>query len=408
MAKAKLSAAGIKALTKPGRYSDGAGLFIRVSKGDSKSWSYRWKRTEGVGENRKPVVYEYGLGPFPAVSLAYAREKAAQCRSAVATGLHPRTVLDPPPAQTFQSAAREFMRLRDVKSQHKDNVSQWMHLVETRTASWSDRDIASIGLGDVLELLEPIWLATPEAARRARRRIEAVLDFATAREWRTGPNPARFKGNLEWHLESQGSRVKAHHPAMPYNDVPAFLNRLREYEGMGSKALQFKIYTVARTSEIRRARHEEFDLEARIWTRPPEHVKRWNTPHRIPLTDRAIEILEPLLATPIGPFVFAGQKPGKAISAATMQGQMDRMGINRADAVPHGFRSSFRDYIREQTSFSREIAELALAHKVGSSVEQAYARGDALERRTPLMELWAAYLEGAVRKNVFQFEVAQK
>lgn len=400
MAKAKLSAAKIKALTKSGRYSDGAGLFIRVSKGDSKSWSYRWKRTEGVGENRKPVVYEYGLGPFPAVSLAHARDKAEQCRSAVAMGLHPRTVLDPPPAQTFQSAAREFMRLRDVKSQHKDNVSQWMHLVETRTASWSGRDIASIGLGDILELLEPIWLTTPEAARRSRRRIEAVLDFATAREWRTGPNPARFKGNLEWHLENQGARVKAHHPAMPYDEVPVFLKRLRDFEGMGSKALQFKIFTVARTSEIRRARHDEFDLKNRIWTRPPEHVKRWNTPHRIPLTDRAVEILEPLIASPIGPFVFAGQKPGQAISAATMQGQMDRMGVDRANALPHGFRSSFRDYIREQTSFSREIAELALAHKVGSSVEQAYARGDAMERRIPLMEAWALHLSGEQISNV--------
>ena len=284
------------------------------------------------------------------------------------------------------------MRIRNVESQHKDNVSQWLHLIDVRTQEWEGRDIASITVGDVVALLEPIWLSTPEAARRARRRIEAVLDFAIARQWRSEPNPARFKGNLEWHLESQGKRVKKHHPAMPYNDVPEFFARLKERQGMGSKALQFKLFTLARTSEIRRARHEEFDLDARVWTRPPEHVKRWDTAHRIPLTDEAVEIVRPLIEAPIGPFVFAGQKSGKAISDRTMQAQMDRMGIDRAVAVPHGFRSSFRDFIREQTDFSRELAELALAHKVGSSVEQAYARGDAMDRRRPLMEAWANHL----------------
>ena len=392
MARAKLSAAKIKSITKPGRHSDGAGLFLRVTKGETKSWSYRWKRTEGVGVDRKPKVYEYGLGPYPAVSLAAAREKAAICREAVAAGQHPKERLDPPPVETFQSAARAYMRIRNVESQHKDNVSQWLHLIDVRTQEWEGRDIASITVGDVVALLEPIWLSTPEAARRARRRIEAVLDFAIARQWRSEPNPARFKGNLEWHLESQGKRVKKHHPAMPYNDVPEFFARLKERQGMGSKALQFKLFTLARTSEIRRARHEEFDLDARVWTRPPEHVKRWDTAHRIPLTDEAVEIVRPLIEAPIGPFVFAGQKSGKAISDRTMQAQMDRMGIDRAVAVPHGFRSSFRDFIREQTDFSRELAELALAHKVGSSVEQAYARGDAMDRRRPLMEAWANHL----------------
>ena len=394
MARNKLSVARIKSINVVGRHSDGAGLYLRVSPGLTKSWSYRWKRKEGVGPARKDKVYEYGLGSFPAVSLAVARKKAVKCREAVAAGKHPRDVFDPPSTHTFADVAREYMRLRNVSSQHPDNVAQWNHLIESRTEAWAGKDVAAITVEDVLAIIAPIWQTTPEAARRALTRMNSVFGLSIARGWRSDPSPAMWKGLLEWQLPKHEENVASHYPAMPYQDLPAFFAELKERDGIAAPMLQFIILTAARTGEVRRAKHSEFDLSARTWTRPAAKMKTYGRDHTVPLSDAAIAVVSPLLTAPTGPFVFPGRGEGKPCGRKVVRSLLKRMGYVSDEVTPHGFRSSFRSFIRDETAFDRELAELALAHKVGNRVEQSYARTDALERRRPMMQAWADFLEG--------------
>lgn len=401
----KLSAAKVKAITAVGRHSDGAGLYLRVSPSLTKSWSYRWKRKEGVGPDRKDRVHEYGLGPFPSVSLSAARDKADQCREAIATGTHPRDLFTPPSAHTFAQAAKEYMVLKHVHSQHPDNVAQWKHLIETRTAPWHTRDIASITVEDVLSLIAPVWEKTPEAARRAVTRMNAVFGLAVARGWRSDPSPAMWKGSLEWRLPKHEKAVVSHYASMPYADVPAFLLELRKRKSIAATMLEFIIFTACRTGEARRALHEEFDLEARTWTRPKAHMKTYGLDHTIPLSDEAIAVVAPLLANPTSPYVFPGRTEGQPCGPSVVRTFMGRMGLGSTKALPHGFRSSFRSYVRDETRFDRELAEIALGHKVGNRVEQSYARTEALERRRPMMQAWADHLEGRAPENVIPIGV---
>jgi integrase len=242
-----------------------------------------------------------------------------------------------------------------------------------------------------LKVLEPIWQEKPETATRARGRIESVLSWATARELRKGENPARWRGHLDKLLaaKSKLARVK-HHDALAYTEVPTFMADLRGRGGISARALEFTILTAARTGEAIGARWSEFDLSAKLWTVPAERMKAGKE-HRAPLSDRAVEILS--IFPRDGDFVFAGRKSDRPISNMAML-ELVR-GIRGMGATVHGFRSSFRDWAAEQTSYPTEMAEMALAHTVGDKVETAYRRGDMLEKRRRLMADWAAYCERA-------------
>jgi len=263
---------------------------------------------------------------------------------------------------------------------------------------------------DVLAVLQPIWLIKAETASRVRGRIEKVLDAAKAKGLREGENPARWRGHLDHLLPRRPRLQRGHHAAMPWRQVPEFIVRLRESCSMAALALEFVILTAARSGEVLRSVREgqvmgacwdEIDYQSRVWIIPAVRMKAARE-HRVPLSDRALAILEEAEKSRQGKFIFLGQRGDQPLSEMALAMLLRRMGVMRATV--HGFRSSFRDWAGETTSFPREIAEAALAHTVGDKVERAYRRGDALERRRELMEAWATFLEQGSADNVLPFE----
>ena len=251
-----------------------------------------------------------------------------------------------------------------------------------------DKGIADVDVEDLLAILRPIWTSKPETARRVRGRIEAVLNAAKVRSMRQGENPAIWRGNLELLLAKQRSGPKQHHSAMAFNQVPSFMEKLRERPAMAARALEFTILTAARTSEVLHAHWAEVDLDAALWTIPAQRMKAGKE-HRVPLAAAALALLVGQERT--SELVFPSAEGNKSLSNMSMAMLLRRM--EREETV-HGFRSSFRDWCGEMTNYPREIAEQALAHTVGSEVERAYRRGDALEKRRELMEAWATFLGG--------------
>jgi integrase len=252
---------------------------------------------------------------------------------------------------------------------------------------------------DVLAVLKPIWQAKAETASRLRGRIEKVLDAAKAKGFRDGENPARWRGHLDHLLPKPSKLERGHHAAMPYEDVAAFMGELRQREAMAARALEFCILTAARSGEVLGLRWSEVDLDKALWTVPAERMKAGRT-HRVPLCDGAVVILKQLAETGTGEFVFAGHKPGMPLSNMAMEMMLRRMKIE--NATVHGFRSSFRDWAGNVSSFPREVVETALAHVIGDKTEQAYRRSDALEKRRKLMEAWAAYCGPKASSNLVQ------
>lgn len=248
---------------------------------------------------------------------------------------------------------------------------------------------AQTTIDDVLAILKPIWSTKPETASRVRGRIESVLDAAKVRGLRSGENPAAWRGNLALLLPARKKGPKRHHPAMPFTEVPAFLERLRNGGALSAKALQLTILTAARTSEVLLARWWEFDLDAGIWTIAAERMKA-GCEHRVPLSPAAVALLKEFRTDE--EFVFRGQAGDKPLSNMAMEMCLRRLGL--AHYTVHGFRSSFRDWAGEVTSFPREVAEMALAHAVGNAVERAYRRGDSFEKRRELMSTWADFCTG--------------
>lgn len=393
----RLSAAAVTKRTKPGRLSDGGGLYLTVTGTGSKNWLFMW----AVKGKRR----EMGLGAFPAISLAIAREKAEECRTMVAMGLDPIAEARKK-GVTFKEAAEALIKAKEPSWRNEKHAYQWRQTLGVdddtvkRTVVYCgnlrDMPVAEIGLEAVLQAVKPLWQSKPETASRIRNRIEAVLDYATVKGWRTGDNPARWKGHLEHVLSAPKKLARGHHPAMPFRDVPAFMERLRAREAMAARALEFLILTAARTGEVLGARWSEIDFEAGLWTVPPERMKGGEA-HVVPLSSAAVELLKPLSDARLSEFVFPGnakakRRGGSPLSSAAMESVLERMGVE--NATPHGFRSSFRDWCGDATDFSREVAEAALAHKVGNDVERSYRRGTALEKRRRLMELWAGFLAG--------------
>ncbi|QIE41630.1 integrase arm-type DNA-binding domain-containing protein [Rhodobacteraceae bacterium SC52] len=367
---------------KPGRHGDGRGLFLYVKPTGARSWVLRYQ----VQGRRRDL----GLGPYPDVSLAMARERASEARRLIALGDDPIAKKKQAKPKTFRDAALELIESKRPGWKNAKHAAQWTSTLEAYVfPKIGQVQVAKVETADVIGALTPIWSKKPETANRVRQRVEAVIDYATALGIRSGDNPARWRGHLD-HLLPKPTKVRAvqHHPALPHAEIGAFMADLSERTGIASRALAFTILTAARSGETRGMAWGEVDLDAKLWTIPAERMKAGKE-HRVPLSDAAIECLgkRPQQAEKSA-FVFGSEtKPGKSISDMSMTAVLRRMG--RDGITVHGFRSTFRDWAGETTGFPREVIEAALAHGIKDKAEAAYARSDLFDKRRKLMEAWA-------------------
>lgn len=378
----RLTAVAIKNATKPGRYGDGQGLFLVVGKSGSKSWIVRVQKH---GRRR-----DIGLGGASKVPLKLARERATLIRSQIEVGIDP--VLERRKRAgipTFKEAAAL------VHAEHKrgwkngKHQAQWLSTLESYAfPHFGNTAVANVEAGVVRDALAEIWLSKPETARRLRQRINTVIDWAVAKGYRDNSLALPV---IDKALPKQRARVK-HHEAMPYAEVPIFLEKVRSRESMGRLALEATVLTAARSGEIRLAIWNEFDLEHRAWTIPPERMKAGRE-HVVPLSDPMIAILQRVEKFKRGPasLVFPGTLKNKPLSDMTLTKVL--RDLDRTETV-HGFRSSFRDWVAERTTFPPEIAEVALAHVNSNKTEAAYLRSDQRERRREIMNKWAEFCSG--------------
>ena len=340
---------------------------------------------------------ELGLGGARDVSLADARKLAADMRSQLAHGLDPRRVRRrDQDAMTFGQCADAYVAQMRPSWRNTKHADQWSMTLTRYCRPIRGKLIKDITTQDVLKVLNPIWLTIPETAGRLRGRIEAVIDAAKARGLYEDGNPAVWRGHLKSLLPRQPKLTRGHHKALPYEGVPAFMERLRGQPGMAARALEFTILTAARTGEVLGARLAEIDADRAIWIIPADRMKA-GVEHRIPLSDAALMVLDDIGRRERDPLVFPGSKPGKPRSNMAMAAVLRRM---RVDATVNGFRSSFRDWAAETTSFSREVCEQALAHAVPDKAEAAYRRGDLFNKRRRLMNTWARYCQPAESEKV--------
>ncbi|MFG1211026.1 integrase arm-type DNA-binding domain-containing protein [Xanthobacter flavus] len=396
----RLTARTVATLTTPGRHADGGNLYLSISTNGGRRWIflYRWSGKQ----------LEMGLGSARDVSLARARELADAARAQLAEGINP---LDARRAErviipTFGEFADGLVQ--DIQSGFRNEKHrwQWQHTLEVYAAALRPIQIDSVTTEDVLGILQPLWQTKQETASRLRGRIERVLDAAKAKGLRSGENPARWRGHLDALLPKRQKLQRGHHPALPHESVPAFVAELRTRRATAALALEFAILTAARSGEVLGARWAEIDRKAKIWTVPAARMKAGKE-HRVPLADRALEILDAASAERTeGDFVFPGPRKGKPLSNMAMA-MLLRVRMKRPEITVHGFRSSFRGWAGEETSFPREVAEAALAHTVGDEVERAYRRADALEKRRKLMEAWAKYVTGGAGAKVVPIRAAK-
>lgn len=404
----KLTARGVKAAKDDGWYGDGAGLWLRVSRdGASRQWVFvfRWQGA------RK----EMGLGPVADVELGEAREAASAARKLVRAGTNPiearreeRAAKAAPPSSvpTFGEAADELMAELETGWRGGKSIGQWRNTLNKHAVALKAKPVDTITTEDVVGVLKPLWTTKPVTAGKLRGRIERVLDVARVKGHRSSENPARWRGHLALLMPAQPQLVRGHHKAMPWADAPAFMAELRTKGLGGPTALELLILTAARTNEVLGATWAEIDEEAAVWTVPRGRMKE-DREHVVPLVPRAVELLRLMrpFARPDG-LIFPGQRKGKPLSAGAMERVLDRMGLGGweggAGYTVHGFRSTFRDWAGDRTSFQREVIEAALSHQVGDAAEQAYSRSTWLTKRRKLMEAWAGFLAAppAAGRNV--------
>jgi integrase len=377
---------------KPGKYSDGGNLYLIVSETSSRKWVLRF--------TWRGRAKEMGLGSAASVPLADAREKAASARRKIAQGVNP---IDERKRDsgipTFGDMADNVRETLSAGFRNEKHKAQWKSTLETYGAPLRAKPVDTIATDDVLAVLKPIWTTKAETALRVRGRIEKVLDAAKAKGFREGENPARWRGHLDHLLPRPSKLARGHHAAMPYEEVAAFIAKLRKREATSALALEFCILTGARSGEILGMRWSEIDFDKKIWTVPAGRMKA-GLEHRVPLSLRAFAILRQLEELKAGDFVFPGQKPKSPFSGRVLQMVLQKLGVK--NATVHGFRSSFRDWAGNVSNFPREITETALAHVIGDKAEQAYRRSDALEKRRKLMDAWSAYCEPKTSANVVQ------
>lgn len=410
-----LSPLAVERQKKRGMFADGRGLYLCVNEKGGKSWIYRYSI---IGKKGQKVRREMGLGAYPAVSLADARDKAIEASRIVAAGKDPIVARDSAGTlaklakareKTFQECAVSYIDAHKAGWRNAKHIWQWTNSLEKHVyPTFGDIPVQDVDLTLVIKVLEPIWETKTETASRIRGRIEAVLDWAKTREYRTGENPARWRGHLENLLAPRFKVQKiVHQPALPYDQLGDFLAVLKEQGGTAAEALNFTILTAARTNETISATWDEIDLQKKVWT-IPGHKMKAGREHRIPLSEAAIGILTEQEAKldakerKKNPYLFTGLKYAKPLSNMAMLVLLRRMnavdetprwidGRTKEPIVVHGFRSSFREWAAEQTNFPREVAEAALAHAVGDKVEAAYRRGDLFEKRRLMMDAWARY-----------------
>lgn len=382
----------VQAKKARGFYPDGGGLYLQISSETSKSWVFRFKH--------KGRARDMGLGSLRDVSLAQARRKASEARRQRSEGKDPiiekaaqraEDRLTGAGSPAFKECAEQLVTSHEAGWRNAKHRQQWRNTLSTYAYPvLGGIPVAEVNTDLVLRVLEPIWKTKTETASRVRGRIEAVLSWARARGLRSGENPAQWRGHLD-HLLPARSKVQrvVHHPALPYEELPTFMSRVRARQGITPRALEFIILTAARTGEALGARFDEFDLKARLWTVPAERMKA-HRGHKVPLSTRAVAIVREMAAFGLGEYVFPGANRGKPLSNMALL--MLLRGL-RSGITTHGFRSSFRDWAAEKTNTPSFVAEAALAHVVADKVEAAYRRTELLERRRELMDAWADHCD---------------
>lgn len=393
----KLTALKVSKETKRGFYADGGNLYLQITEAGVKSWILRYM-VEGKAKTM-------GLGAVHAVTLAEARDKAADCRKLISAGIDPlharksdqaKAKAETEKTQTFRQCAETYIESHKDAWRNAKHKWQWENTMERFAYPViGDLPVQEVDVSLVLKILEPIWKTKTETATRVRSRIELILDSAKSKGLRGGENPARWRGHLQ-NLLAKPSKIRKvkHQPALPYAEINGFLTKLKAEEGIAAIALTFAILTATRTSETIKAEWQEFDIKAKLWTIPDERMKAGRE-HRVPLSDAAVQILRDMqkqqkaLGLDKCPYVFTLHKLGKPMSNMAMLMLIRRM--NRKDITVHGFRSSFRDWGAEQTHYPREVAETALAHISGDKVELAYRRSDLFDKRRQMMDAWARY-----------------
>jgi integrase len=387
-----LTARQVETRKTPGLIADGGGLYLQIAPTGARTWIYRFQ----IAGRRRDM----GLGSASVFSLAEARDRARAARRLVADGIDPidarrakvaATRADTAKAMTFAECADRYVAAHKAGWKNAKHAAQWGSTLGTYVYPvLGDLAVQAVDVGLVMKAIEPIWTVKPETAGRVRGRIESVLDWATARGYRHGENPARWKGHLDNLLPARAKvRRVEHHAALPYVEMGAFMAELRRQNGLAARGLEFAILTAARTGEVLGATWAEFDLEGRTWTIPATRMKAGRE-HRTPLSEPAVALLTAL------PQGAPDDRPFKLSNMALLM-TLRRMGRN--DLTAHGFRSTFSDWCAEMTAFPSEVREMALAHVVGDKVEAAYRRGDLFQKRRHLAEAWARFCEAPPAKG---------
>jgi integrase len=397
----RLSALKVVKLARPGLYGDGGGLYLQIAVGGTKSWVLRFMRS---GRARK-----MGLGPVDIVSLADARERGRAARRQLLDGIDPIEARHEQRAQqrleeargvTFKQCAERYIAAHEAGWRNPKHRTQWRSTLATYAYPvCGDLSVAAIDTALVLKAVEPIWTEKPETAGRVRGRIESVLDWAKARGYRSGDNPARWRGHLD-HLLPKRSKVQRveHYPAMAYADIPHFMADLRKRESTSARALEFLVLNAARTGAVIGATWDEIDTKEKVWTVPASRIGtkiNGDKPRKVPLSIRSLEILASLPHEEGNPHVFIGGKPGQGLSNMAMAELLKGMAYPSTTpgelATVHGMRSAFKDWATERTNYPNEVSEAALWHVVADKTEAAYRRGELLEKRRRLMADWAKF-----------------
>jgi integrase len=387
----KLTAVAVKNAKTKGLYPDGGGLYLRVTSTGTKSWIFRYKRNG--------ITHDMGLGPAGTISLARARELAAEARRQRLQGLDPIKARDAQRAAakrgeasavTFKDCAERFIASHEAGWRNPaKHAKLWHHTLRDYAYSIiGDLPVAEVDTELIMQVLKPIWTEKPETASRVRSRMEAVLDWAKVSRYRDGENPARWRGHLDQLLAARSKvRRVRHHPALPYAEIPSFMEALRARKGIGPRALEFVILTAARTSEVLLATWDEIDFTSRMWIVSAQRMKGGKE-HRVPLSARAIAVLKEMEAIRQNELVFPGFKRGRPLSD---MGLLMLLRELRPGITTHGFRSTFKDWAAEMTNTPNFVSEAALAHIIADKVEAAYRRTDLFEKRRKLMDSWSRY-----------------
>lgn len=399
---------------KEGMHADGNGLYLRVQASGAKSWIFRFQLN---GKRR-----EMGIGTLDHKPPVEARGEVSRLAALVRAGIDPieqRKQIEAEAAQaakadearavTFSDAAGDYIKSHKAGWKNAKHAAQWETTLATYAAPIiGDKPVADVTTEDVLRILTPVWTTKTETASRLRSRIELVLSYAKAMQWRQGENPAMWRGHLDALLPAPAKVKKVrHHPALPYAQTAAFMAELRQVKGSGARALEFAILTATRSGEARLAQWNEINLDAKLWTIPAERMKA-KREHWVPLSEQAISLIKALPKIDGNDYLFPGDRDKKPLSDMTLTAVVRRMNESEDEKtppkwidpkcgdviVPHGFRSTFRDWCAEVGHYPRELAEHALAHSLPDRVEAAYQRGTMLERRTPVMQCWANYIDG--------------